>query len=205
MNRVTGLLYLFVIVAAGTTPVQILPRIDDIADAEGLLHLAVASDLVVLLCEVALTGLFYLLFRPVDRTLALLMMLFRLAFTGMLVTNVSNLVAPTPLSLEAYDDGYTIALLFFGAHVALLGCLLYRSGRKVLGGWLTLGSLCYFGYGFGNLAVPGVEVPLLVVAPVAIAEVALGLLLLLGRVPSTPAWDPVASTATTSPQPASRG
>jgi Domain of unknown function (DUF4386) len=181
MNRMTGLLYLFVIVAAGTTPVQILPRIDDIADAEGLLHLAVASDLVVLLCEVALTGLFYLLFKPVDRTLALLMMLFRLAFTGMLVTNVSNLVAPTPASLDAYDDGYAIALLFFGAHIALVGCLLYLAGRRVLGGWLVIGSLGYFVYSFGNLAVPDAEVPLFVVAPVALGEVALALLLLLGR------------------------
>jgi hypothetical protein len=210
--RLTGLLYLVSIIVAGTAPVQILPRLIDpddpaataanITDSEWMLNVAVAGDLITLVCEIPLVVLFYLLFRRVDARLAMFLAVFRLAFTGMVVTNVGNLTEPLRLfsdepylatlpaddraalaliSLQAYEDGFTLALLFFAVHILLLGILLHKAGYPKLGIWLGFGSLCYFGYSIGNLAVPGAEVPLIVVAPVAFAELALVVLLLLDR------------------------
>jgi hypothetical protein len=217
--RVTGVLYLINLVVAGIASVHTLPRLivqgdaaataANIAQSEWMLHLAIAGDLVALLCELPLTVVLYVLLRPVDNTLALLMASFRLVFTGMLIANVQNLVAPlrllagdlttftsdqlpalAMLSLDEYADGWVIALVFFGAHVALLGYLLYRSGYvpRLLGAWLAFASLGLFIYGFGNLAVPGDPLPTLLSGPLplsaasGIGELALALLLLFNRV-----------------------
>jgi hypothetical protein len=213
--RLAGLLYLIDVITAGIAPVHVLPRLveqgdpvgtlNNIAASPWLLHLAVAGDLVTLVCEVAICALFYVLLRPVDRNLALLMAAFRLVYTGMVVANVSHLYAPlrlladapqlaglstqqraamTTLALDSYHDGFIIAMLFFAVHILLLGVLLFRSGyvRRALGVWLVLGSLPYFAYSLGNLTIPGVQVPLAVVAPGALAELTLALLLLFNRV-----------------------
>jgi hypothetical protein len=221
--RIAGLLYLIDFITAGIAPVHLLPRLIEPGNAVAtaaniqhsgwILHLAVAGDLVTLLCEVALSALFYTLLRPVDRNLALLMAFFRLAYTAMVITNVLNLYAPLRLlgddshltgfsadqraglamhSLDAYHDGFTIALLFFGAHILALGALLYKSRYvpRLLGAWLMVASIGFFVYSIGNLAVPNADVSMFVVVPSAFGEFALLLLLLLNRVnrrPSEPA------------------
>lgn len=164
LARIAGLLYLINLVCAGIATVHVLPRLivagDAVATAtnitasEWMLHLAIAGDVVALLCEVALSALLYVLLRPVDRNLALLMAFFRLAFSAVLIANVLNLVTPLQLlagdryltafspsqlpalamlSLDAYGHGWTIALLFFGAHILLLGWLLYRLAALQVG------------------------------------------------------------------------
>jgi len=210
--RSAGVLYLISIVFAGTASVHVLPRLvepgdafataENVRAAEWALHLAVAGDLVTALTEVALSVLFYLLLRPVDRNLALLMAAFRLAFTTMMIANVPNLLTPLRaladdtlpalalISLDAYRDGYALALLFFATHILLLGYLLYRSAYvpKVLGAWLAVASSGLFIYSVGSLVVPGTDLSLLLAAPSGIGEFALTLLLLLGRVriPASP-------------------
>jgi uncharacterized protein DUF4386 len=225
LARIAGLLYLINLICAGIATVHVLPRLvvagDAVATAtnitasEWMLHLAIAGDLVALLCEVALSGLLYVLLRPVDRNLALLMACFRLAFSAVLIANVLNLVIPLQLlagdryltafspgqlpalamlSLDAYGHGWAIALLFFGAHVLLLGWLLYRSGYvpRVLGAWLAVASSGFFIYSVGNLAVPDVQTSLLLAAPSGVGELALCLLLLFNRVNLRPAEHPPA-------------
>ena len=141
-----------------------------IQQAPWMLHLGVAGDLVTALCEVALSVLFYVLLWRVDRTVALLSATFRLAFTVAMIANVPNLLSPLRLladepylttvapgaapalalaALDAYRQGYALALLFLAAHILLLGYLLYRSGyvpKLLLGGWLVVGSTGLFVY-----------------------------------------------------------
>jgi hypothetical protein len=220
LGRIAGLLYLINLICAGIASVQVLPRLivpgDAVATAtnitasEWMLHLAVVGDLVTLLCEVALSALLYVLLRPVDRNLALLAAFFRLAFSAVLIANVltplrllagdTYLTAFSPgqlsvlamLSLDAYEHGWTVALLFFGAHILLLGYLLYRSGYvpRVLGPWLAVGSLGLFIYSVGNLAVPDMELSLLLAGPSGVGELALCLLLIFNRVKVRPADHP---------------
>jgi hypothetical protein len=213
--RVAGVLYLINFVIAGVAPVHVLPRLvvpgDAVATAanimasQWMMHLAVAGDLITVLTEVALSALLYVLFRPVNRNLALLMASFRLVYTAVLTVNVLNLFAPlrlladeaflgafsadqlpalAMLSLDAYNDTFTVALLLFSAHILFLGYLLYTSGYapRVLGAWLMFGSLWFVPYSVGNLVVPGVEVSLLVVIPPALGELAWLVLLLANRV-----------------------
>ena len=213
--RAAGVLYLINFIIAGVAPVHVLPRLIVAGDAaatatniiasEWMLRLAVAGDLITVLTEVALAALLYVLFRPVNRNLALLTAFFRLAYSAVLTVNVLNLFAPlrlladesfltafsagqlpalAMLSLDAYDDTFTVALLLFSVHILTLGYLLYKSGYvpRVLGAWLMFGSLWFVVYSFGNLVVPGVEVSLLVVIPPALGELAWLLLLLFNRV-----------------------
>lgn len=223
LARIAGLLYLINLICAGIASVHVLPRLivpgDAVATAtnitasEWMLHLAIAGDLVTLLCEVALSALLYVLLRPVDGNLALLMAFFRVAFSAMLIANVLNLVTPLQLlagdryltafspgqlpalamlSLDAYDHGWTIALLFFGAHILLLGWLLYRSGYvpRVLGAWLAVGSLGFSSTAFwksrrarrANVPAAG--------RTVGVGELALCLLLLFNRVNVRPVDHP---------------
>jgi hypothetical protein len=231
LARSAGLLYLINLICAGIATVHVLPRLivqgdaaataTNITESRWMLHLAIAGDLVALLCEVALCVLLYVLLRPVDRTLALLMTFFRLVFTAVLIANVLNLVtslllltgdthvaafsegerpALVMLSLDVYGYGWTVALLFFGVHILILGYLLYTSGAvpRVLGAWLAFGSLGFFIYSLGRLVVPGVETSLLLAAPSGLGELALCLLLLFNRVnvrppPPSPAIDRASS------------
>jgi hypothetical protein len=216
--RLAGVLYLIDFVTAGIAPVQILPRLirsgdpvataDNIAHHQWMLHLAVAGDLVTVLCEVALCWLFYVIFKEVDRNLALVMALFRVIYTAMVGVNVLNLYTPLRLlsgdshltgfspdqsaalathSLDAYHDGFIVALLFFGVHILLLGVLTYRSGYfpRILGTWLVFASLGFLIYSMGNLGT-GLAVPLLVVAPSAAGELALSVLMLFTKASRQP-------------------
>ncbi len=105
--RFAGLVYLVDFVTAGIAPSDLLPRLvakgDAVTTAANIAHfpwmlrLAVAGDLVTVLCEVLLCAVFYAMFRPVDRTLAALMAFFRLAYTALVTANILNLYAPLRL------------------------------------------------------------------------------------------------------------
>src|SRR5580692_6104613 len=90
--RVGGALYLFIIVAAlfGEAFVRgslIVPNdpaatANNILGSEMLFRVGLAGELLTCLCDVAVTGILYVLLRPVSRNLALLAAFFRLTFVG---------------------------------------------------------------------------------------------------------------------------
>lgn len=73
-----------------------------------------ASGLIPVACFVVVTLLLYQLFKPVNRSLALLAMLF-------------NFVGLTFDALELYLWGVNIALIFHGLYCLLIGFLAFRS------------------------------------------------------------------------------
>lgn len=112
-------------------------------------EIATAVGLISTLLYVALAGLFYQLFKPVSRTLALLMMIFTLA--GSVITAAGAVLQLAPVAvldgssyLNAFDakqlhaiallllhisaQSGAVALAFFGVFQLLLGYLIYRSG-----------------------------------------------------------------------------
>ena len=121
---------------------------------------------------VAVTLLFYDLFRPVSRNLSLLAALFRLIFVALMAVNSLNYFGVLNLfkdahSSRAFNLGYGIALVPFGIHCLLTGYLIFKSNflPRILGvllamaglGYLTflwppLGSRLFFPY----LVIPGV-------------------------------------------------
>ena len=121
--------------------------------AQGISHdvmmrIGFAGYLVEAVCDVTLTFIFYVLLRPVDRNLALLAALFRVASTAtfaaseffylgamQLSGNSAYLKAFSPIQLQAltrfsfdvYGYGGS-APVFYGVATVILGYLIYRSG-----------------------------------------------------------------------------
>jgi hypothetical protein len=98
-TRIGGLLYLFIIVAAGFGELFVRNRLivwgdaaataGNILGAETLFRVGLAGELLTCVCDVALAMILYVLLRPVSRNLALLAAFFRLAFVG--IYSVSKL------------------------------------------------------------------------------------------------------------------
>ncbi len=141
--------------------------------SNSLYRAGIASEFVMLLCDVFVAGALYVVFRSVNRNLALLAAFFRLAHASIVAVNLLNTWVPlllvgdagylavfsteqlhalALLLLEAHSYGYVIGLVFFGAHCVLLGYLVIRSGflPKGLGFLLLVAAGGYLADGFGR-------------------------------------------------------
>lgn len=122
----------------------------------------------------------YLLLKPVNKSISLLAGWFRVMYAAMIgaITinqfNVlylingatewsayepSQLHAMVLLSLNAFDDGFSYALIFFSFHILILAYLVYRSGYlpKILGIFLFVAFFGYLVDGLANLLSPGFQ------------------------------------------------
>ena len=209
--RVAGVLYLVVIVCAGfaegyvrtglVVPGDTAATADNIASSAWLYRVGFASDLVAFLCDVAISVLLYVLFRPVSKTLSLLAAAFRLIahpaiasvnllnhFMALLLVQDGSAVAGldaeqgqalATLFTEAHGIGYLIGGAFFGVHLLLLGYLIYRATYfpRLLGILLALAAVGYLVESFGTFLFPRYEAVYvwIVAVPAAVAEVSLAL------------------------------
>jgi hypothetical protein len=214
--RVAGLLYLVIIIAGIfaeffvrqnlIVPGDATATANNIIASEGLFRLGIAADLIMIMADVALALVFYVLFKPVSKTLALLAAFFRLAQATILAINLLNLFfvlqllsgagyltvfgadqldAFSMLFLDAHSIGYSIGLVFFGINLLILGFLVLKSGYfpKILGILLIGASLGYLIDSFAKVLLPNYEdysgvFDLVVFGPAVIAELSLGLWLL---------------------------
>ena len=133
---------------------------------EPLYRFGLAADLIMIVCYIAVTLLFYDLFRPVGRSLSLLAAFFSLVGSAVLAVNSLNHVAPLVflggarylsafetnqlqafalVSLRMHARGYTISGVFFGIYCLMIGYLVFRSGflPRILGVLMALGGLSY--------------------------------------------------------------
>ena len=185
--RVAGLLYLIIIIAgifaeffarqSLIVPGDAATTASNIMASEMLFRAGIAADLVMIIADVALALAFYVLFRPVSNTLALLAAFFRLAPAVVLglhllhlffvlellsgaeyltVIGVDQLQALSMLFLKAHSIGYTIGLVFFGINLFILGYLVFKSGYvpKILGILLIGASLGYLIDTFAKALLP---------------------------------------------------
>jgi hypothetical protein len=128
-----------------------------------LYNLGFTGNLIAIAAYIVVTGLFYALFRPVNRNLSFLAACFSL--TGCAVLAMSNLFYFAPMIvltdpsmgthgpqvvmmfLKLYAQGYNISLVFFAFYCSVIGWLIFKSGflPRVLGvgmmaagiGWLA--------------------------------------------------------------------
>jgi hypothetical protein len=215
--RVAGVLYL-IIIAAGIwaffvvrsnliVPGDATATANNVMASEGLFRASIAADLVMIMSDVALALAFYVLLKPVSRSLSLLAAFFRLAQAANLGINVLNLFfglqllkgASDVIALSAdqlhdlalfffnaHGVGYTISLLFFGFSILILGYLIFKSGYlpKILGILLIVASLGYLVDGFANVLLINYAdyadiLGTVVFGPALIAELAVALWLLI--------------------------
>src|SRR4029077_13792973 len=86
--RIAGVLYLMIIVIGFSSEFFVRDKLvmsgdvtataNNIASSESLWRTSVACELILLVCAVALTLIFYVLLRPVNKNLALLAVLFNI-------------------------------------------------------------------------------------------------------------------------------
>ena len=219
LSRIGGILYLYIIVAALFGEMYVRDRLivpgdaaataSNILDSETLFRVSVAGELITCLCDVALAGILYVLFRPVSRNVSLLAAANRLTFAGVYCVSKFFLVAalilldgsdylqaldPGELSALAYASlrmhgfGYGISLAFFGVHCGLLGWLVYRSGYapRAIGVLLVIGGVGYLAHSVTQTLSPATAGSLFpwIILPAFPGELGLTLWLLLRRVDS---------------------
>jgi hypothetical protein len=163
----------------------------------------IGGEVVVLLSEVVLSIILYALLKPVSKTLSLIAAVSRLIMTAVhglnlinyffvllllgkaeyaAVFNTDQLLALVSLFLEAHHYGFTIGIAFLTLHVFALGYLILKSGYfpKVLGILFVLAGIGYTIDSFALLLSTGYDTtPAFVALPIALAEIAFPLWLLI--------------------------
>src|SRR5581483_5075627 len=174
--RIGGVLYLIIIAAGLFAEAFVRDRLIVGADAAAtatnimahalMFRLGIAADLSTFLCAIPLTVILYVLLKPVDRNLALLMVIFNFvqdAIGGLNALNTykplqllggadylrvfspEQLQAMALLSLKAHAVGFGLALIFFGFSCLAPGYLIFASGflPKALGMLMAIAGACY--------------------------------------------------------------
>jgi Domain of unknown function (DUF4386) len=181
LARMTGLLYLIVVVFGMIAPIM-LERVvvpgDAAATADRVLaslwsfRIGLVSWIVVVVADVAISAAFYLLLEPISRILSLVTAALRLVYSGMLGASLPDLFRgfvlltgatsrtgfATPVlrsmalsDFQTFGTGFLLALVLFGIHLVLLGLLLQRS-RYVPRALAVLLALAGVGYVAHGLA-----------------------------------------------------
>lgn len=173
--RVAAVVFLLIFLLGMSTELLIRPgmivsgdaaaTVRNIAASEALFRLSLVSDLIRQVLLLGLPLVLYQLLKPVNKAIALTMVLFALAGVAIAMLNELNHFAALLLAsgagyLTAFNTDQSNALVIFfvelrkdGTYIAqlfaiwvlLVGYLVFKSGflPKFLGIWLMLGGLCY--------------------------------------------------------------
>ena len=140
-------------------------------------RIGIAGDLLMHVCDVPLMLIYYILFKPVNRHLTLLAILFNVVQTAVLVATKMNLFMPLfllggapylgafePAQLQAFsylslkmdNYGFGVGLIFFGFECLVLGYLIFRSGflPRFLGVFMEIVGICYLVNSFALILSP---------------------------------------------------
>lgn len=184
----------------------------NIAASEGLFRLGFVSDLIAFLSDLVVSVLLYILLKPVSKTLSLIAASFRLLahpaiasvnllnhFIALLLLSGADYLAPFQtdqlhalvlMFLNLHHYGYLIGGAFFGAHLLLLGYLLFKSDLfpGILGFLIAVASFGYLFESFGSFLFPAHEALFtwIVAVTAVIGEVSLALWLLIKGVREQP-------------------
>ncbi|EAR14834.1 DUF4386 domain-containing protein [Robiginitalea biformata] len=212
--RFTGLLYLLVIICAGFSqgyvrgtlivPGNAVETANNLLQNKGLFQLGLTTDLIAFLLDTVIAVMLYKIFKPFDKTLAMVSSAFRLIahpaigslnllnhYMALKVLESDSLLSSLDTAqvqqisasfLDAHHYGYLLAGSFFGVHCLLLGILIYRTGvfPKIFGGFMLGAAAGYLIESFGNFNVPGYEhyTALIVGVAAVLGEVGLTLYML---------------------------
>jgi Domain of unknown function (DUF4386) len=122
--RIAGALFLLLLLTAACTEFFFHGRLSFAAD--------LAAGVIEVSCMIAVTLLFYGIFKPVNRGLSLLAMSF-------------NFVAVALLLLRFLPHGMNIGLAFHGFYWILIGYLIFKSSflPRILGALPAIAGLCW--------------------------------------------------------------
>lgn len=190
----------------------------NIVTHELLYRLGFGAEIFYCACNVPLTLIFYALFKVVNKNVALLVVFF--SMVGTAVESVSLLAHFAPLiflgggsylsaftaeqlqawayvSLQLFEYGFAICLVFFGCYCLSLAYLIFRSTffPRIIGALLVIEGLLYLINSFANFLAPGIAARVFpYLAASAVAEISLCLWLLVMGV-NVQRWRQQASAA----------
>lgn len=181
--RTAGALYLLIAISGGFSlgyVPAILSASGDAAATVGnilqnpvLFRLGILGDITVILCELIVTAMLYIMFKPISATLTAIAAFARLSMAIIMGVNLMLQMVPALLLnggaslsgfsteqlhsiiylfIEIHQAGVYVWGLFFGVHLLLLGYLVVKSGffPKPLGVLMMIGS---FGYLLESIAI----------------------------------------------------
>jgi hypothetical protein len=164
MARITGVVYLLAFLMAALFGFITPGTPSAIVAHEPQLRLGIAVSLIWIALYIALTALFYRLFEPVNRSVALLLTFFSLVGCTIQVFASVFLLAPlvvlgggqyfsaftveemqalAQMLLDFYAQANNIAVIFLGLFDILVGYLIFRSTflPRILGALMAIGGL----------------------------------------------------------------
>ncbi|HJQ94963.1 MAG TPA: DUF4386 domain-containing protein [Acidimicrobiia bacterium] len=153
--------------------------IGNIVADEGLFRLAIATLLVVSFLDIVVAWALYVLLKPVNEALAVLVGWLRLAAPAVFAVALANLLdvanlagnpasstlqpdqlgAQVMASIASFDNGWDMSLAIFGLHLVGLGYLLFKSVDfpKFLGVLVVVAGGGYIADTFARILIPDFE------------------------------------------------
>jgi len=150
--------------------------VSNIAASEGLFRIAIAAFLVVTFLDILMAWALYVLLRPVNRTVALLVGWLRLAAAAAFLPALANLFdvaqlvggsaasalpaaqveAQVMASVASFSNGWDIMLAVFGLHLLGVGALVYTSVQfpRFLGVLVVIAGIGYLADTFTRILLP---------------------------------------------------
>ena len=150
--------------------------VSNIVESEGAFRLAIAAFLVVTFLDVLMAWALYVLLRPVNATLAMLVGWLRLAAAAAFLPALANLLDVAQLlggpaastlpaavveaqvmsSIASFHNGWDIELAVFGLHLLGVGALVYKSVQfpRFLGVLVVIAGVGYLADTFTRILVP---------------------------------------------------
>lgn len=151
----------------------------NVIGAAGPFRVAIAAFLIVAILDVVVAWALYVLLRPVNEIIALLVAWLRVAYAAVFASALVNLLDAAQLlsgrpastsagqaaqlqaqvasSLASFANGWDLALAIFGLSLLGLGALLLKSVDfpRFLGALVILAGVGYLADSFGTILVPG--------------------------------------------------
>jgi hypothetical protein len=156
-------------------PADAAATVNNFVASEGL-RIAIAAVLIVTMLDILVAWALYVLLRPVNRTVALLVGWLRLVAAAAFLAALTNLLdvaqflggaersalqpeqvqAQVMASIASFDNGWDIMLAIFGLHLLGLGYLLFKSSHfpRFLGVLVVIAGAGYLADTFTRILVP---------------------------------------------------
>jgi len=173
----------FFVLQGMVEPADAATTVDNITASEGLFRIGITAWLVVIALDVVVAWALYVLLRPVNEALSVLVAWLRLVYTAIFAIAVANLFDVAQVlggqraalgseelqtevmsSIASFENGWDLGLAIFGLHLLGLGVLLWGPTvfSKVLGALVIVAGVGYLIDSLGEILVPGYAVSLAV-------------------------------------------
>lgn len=167
LMAVAGIFANFVVIGGLIVPDDAALTATNIATNELIFRFGVISFVIVLILDIIVAWALYILLKQVNKNLSLLAAWFRLIYTAMFGAALFNFLSVLQLFtddvylegmeqnqihiqimmlINAFNNAWSIGLVFFSFHLLFLGYLVFKSGfiPKILGILVILAGLGYF-------------------------------------------------------------